>query len=321
MRAGDGDPPVDAHAPFADAFRPGARFEHARHGALTMAVHALGHLTIRSGRLAACDPFVADWAARDDGFVRRVPTGRFPVDLAIVRDGRGDERVAAARVRLAERAAVRWELARCDQGSAARSPIASLDGYGVDSGTGCFYDPIASTTDDAATDAWLTTMHAGREPGWSACLATVGERHVAPGDRGARSRRRAVHQRRRRRLVPQLLGRRRGRLHTVELVTDFDLLTEDVEERVPLPTARGPVAHPLLAEHGLVVRRGWWRRATITRADADGPARARIARSDGGPVRCTGTARELRFRWPRLPAGVTLEIAIVVGARPLAAMG
>jgi hypothetical protein len=317
MRAGDGDPPVDAHAPFADAFRPGARFEHARHGALTMAVHALGHLTIRSGRLAACDPFVADWAARDDGFVRRVPTGRFPVDLAIVRDGRGDERVAAARVRLAERAAVRWELARCDQGSAARSPIASLDGYGVDSGTGCFYDPIASTTDDAATDAWLTTMHAGREPGWSACLATVGERHVAPGDRGAD-----------RDVALFTSGDGDGWYRsywgvdeagfTVELVTDFDLLTEDVEERVPLPTARGPVAHPLLAEHGLVVRRGWWRRATITRADADGPARARIAR---GPVRCTGTARELRFRWPRLPAGVTLEIAIVVGARPLAAMG
>ena len=299
------------HAAFADAFRAGARFVHPRDGELTIAVHPLGELSVRSGRLAACDPFDADWAARDDGFVRRVPTGRFPVELAIVCSLAQSARVAAARVRLADRPAVRWELARCDQGSAARSPTAGLDGYGVDQGVGCFYDPNTSAlVDEPTRTAWLAAMHAGDERGWSAHLAPVGEGNVAMFSSGNdvgygwyRS----------------YWGLDEGG-KTVELVTDFDLLVEDVEVRLSLPSARGVVEHPELVARGLVIRRGWWRRATLDRAPSS-VARACIERSDGGQVVSTYRGGALRFRWPRLPVGVTLEIAIVVGQRALVAVG
>lgn len=298
------------HASFADAFRDGARFVHPRDGELTMARHALGELSVRSGRLAACDPFVADWAARDDGFVRRVATGPFPVELALAvgEPARVGTRVAAARVVLAERPAVRWEPALCDQGSAARSAIASLDGYGVDAGAGCFYDPATSAVvDEATSEAWIAALHAEPARGWGAHLAPLGDGNVAmftsgDGDGWYRS----------------YWGLDEAGF-TVELVTDFALLLGNVEVRVPLPAARGQVVHPELASRGLTVRRGWWRSAVIERAHAEAP-RAGIVRSDGGPLAITVTSSGQRYRWPRLPAGVALEIAIVVGRRALVAI-
>ncbi len=168
-----------SHGPLGDAFRVGARFAHPRDGALVMARHVVGELIVRSGRLAACDPFIADWAARDDGFVRRVPTGRFPVELALaVGDpARLGTRVAAARVRFADAPAVRWELARCEPGSAARSPIAELDGYGVDAGIGCFYDPMITQApvDEATTEAWIAAMNRADTPGWGVHVASVSQ--------------------------------------------------------------------------------------------------------------------------------------------------
>lgn len=304
-----------SHSSFADAFRAGARFAHPRDGELVMARHVVGELVVRSGRIAACDPFIADWAARDDGLVRRVPTGRFPVELALaVGDpARLGTRVAAARVRFADAPAVRWELARCEPGSAARSSIAELDGYGVDAGTGCFYDPMITqaAVDDATTEGWIAALDPAATPGWGAHLATVGDGTVAmftSGDGDG--------------MYQSYWGEdAEGKL--VELVTDFDLLLEPDEVALPLPATRGEVAHPLLAAHGLIVRRGWWRRATITRA-RDATGHARIALSDG--TRVPGRAVDrvgttLRFRWPRPAVGVEPQVIVTVGYKPMVAVG
>jgi len=101
----------------------------------------LGELYLPSGRIAACDPFVDPEVAP---FARAVPSGRYPVDLAVARFDDGDERVAAARLRFGVGEPARWEPAVTGRGGR------DDGGYGVDSARGCL----------ASTEA--LTVHAGR---------------------------------------------------------------------------------------------------------------------------------------------------------------
>jgi hypothetical protein len=123
----------------AAAFSGGTIVDEGR--TIAFETHSVGYLKITSGLVVACDPLVVfDWQP----FPIAVPRGWHQVQLAIACLPGGDERVAFARLRLAPKAmADRWELA-CPAGK----QISELGedeffGYGVDSGTGCFMDPVA----------------------------------------------------------------------------------------------------------------------------------------------------------------------------------
>ncbi|MGL4967217.1 MAG: DUF4241 domain-containing protein [Inquilinus sp.] len=113
----------------------------------------IGKLGVPSGRIVACDPFICDGA---EAFSRRVPAGKFPVQLAMAKLPH-DERVAFARILFADRPAVRWEMALRPGQTLQDLQPGYIHGYGVDTGTGAFMDAatrtsyLAATADEAAT--------------------------------------------------------------------------------------------------------------------------------------------------------------------------
>lgn len=107
---------------------------------VTFQVHELGQLLITSGAIAASDPFVSPNVAP---YVQAVPNGRHPVSVAVARFENGDERVAFARTRFANSTAIAWKMALAPGQDPAGLGPDEYFGYGVDSGTGCFMDPIA----------------------------------------------------------------------------------------------------------------------------------------------------------------------------------
>lgn len=97
-------------------------------GPVQVSTALAGELALVSGRAAAIDPaYPRDVCA----FNNRVPTGRFPVLLTMVRYKDKDQRIAAARIQFADELVVNWKPAR---------PGA----YGVDSGMGAFLDAEAA---------------------------------------------------------------------------------------------------------------------------------------------------------------------------------
>ncbi|MEC5398757.1 DUF4241 domain-containing protein [Uliginosibacterium sp. H1] len=98
----------------------------------------VGELSLPSGRLLACDPLVSC----SEPFTGRVPVGRFPLHLAIARNGE-DERIALAKIVFAEGPIVSWELALTAGQDVSTLKPGEFFGYGVDSGTGGFMDADA----------------------------------------------------------------------------------------------------------------------------------------------------------------------------------
>ena len=124
-------------AAHADAFASGETTWQGN--AVTFAVHEIGRLNVSSGRIAASDPLVAP---NPLPFTRPVPVGTYPVSIAVASVA-GDERVAYAQVALAEGAPVAWEMAVTGPADLIGLAEDGFFGYGVDSGTGCFMDPVA----------------------------------------------------------------------------------------------------------------------------------------------------------------------------------
>lgn len=102
-------------------------------------VQTIGEIVLPTGRLVAWDPLTLDAA---EPFAREVPTGRFPVDVALA-DLEVGWRVAFARIRFSDAPAVRWEPALL----AGQHPSLLADdeffGYPVHSGAGAFMDEAA----------------------------------------------------------------------------------------------------------------------------------------------------------------------------------
>ncbi len=160
--AAPGDPPPYA-AVFDRAFAPGfsaeaqspyedkIRVEH-----VPFKVVAAGDVVIVSERIAAADPFVA--LGVQPAFVQPVPNGTFPVRLAVAAFPTGGLRVTFARVDFAPRPAVRWAMALIEGQDTAKLGADEIFGYGVDAGTGAFFDPVAgeaaNTLFQANPDAW-----------------------------------------------------------------------------------------------------------------------------------------------------------------------
>ncbi|AHB48928.1 hypothetical protein W911_11770 [Hyphomicrobium nitrativorans NL23] len=160
--AAPGDPPAYTAA-FEKAFTPG--FTVATRTTLNgetvvetvpfRTVEA-GTLKLPSGRISAADPFIALSDAKP--FAEAVPRGVFPVRLAVGEFPRGGVRVAFARVDFSATPVVRWSLAVPEGQSLSTLKNDEIFGYGVDAGTGAFFDPVASKAAgqllDANPDAW-----------------------------------------------------------------------------------------------------------------------------------------------------------------------
>ncbi|MDN3025096.1 DUF4241 domain-containing protein [Streptomyces sp. S.PB5] len=110
-----------------------------------------GQLDLPTGHLVACDPFVYLGSGDIEPFTVTVAPGRYRVEAAVATLTRPDEpadarphrRVAAARLVIREEPTVTWELALLPGQDPAELKDDEFFGYGVDAGTGCFYDAAA----------------------------------------------------------------------------------------------------------------------------------------------------------------------------------
>lgn len=176
--AAPGDPPAYAGV-FKDAFKPGFRVEETvknadgttRQQTTAFRVINAADLIVKSGRVAAADPFVS--LTDMTPFTQTVPNGTFPVRLAvgdhIAANGVKDNRVAFARIDFSNNPIVRWQLAVRPGQTPADLKDDQIFGYGVDAGTGAFFDPLASKAAaallDANPDAWQDWQRQGEAIG------------------------------------------------------------------------------------------------------------------------------------------------------------
>lgn len=100
-------------------------------GPVRLHIREAGKVVLPQGKVAVSDAFVNDYPL----VVAELPPGEYVVQL-LVADAGTDERVAAARVRIAGEAAATWRRA----------------GYiAIDSGNGAFFDPRVSSSLDPST--------------------------------------------------------------------------------------------------------------------------------------------------------------------------
>lgn len=166
---------------FSQAFDPGFTVTPPD-GPITLSRIEIGKLGVPSGRIVACDPFICD---RIEAFSRRVPTGKFPVQLAVARLSQDDERVAFARILFADRPAERWEMALRPGQTLRDLQPGYIHGYGVDTGTGAFMDAatlapyLAATADEAATMRLVDVLNAAPVGTRAWLLRPYGQANVA----------------------------------------------------------------------------------------------------------------------------------------------
>jgi hypothetical protein len=168
---GPGEPPAYA-AVFDKAFATGFSVEtrdefqgQARVETVPFKVVAAGSLKLPSGRICAADPFIALTDAKS--FKQAIPAGTFPVRLAVANFPSGGNRVAFARVDFGLAPIVRWSMAVIEGQDIATLKKDEIFGYGVDAGTGSFFDPVAGKAaaallkaDENAWEAWQTAGEA-----------------------------------------------------------------------------------------------------------------------------------------------------------------
>jgi hypothetical protein len=113
----------------------------------SLLVLRLPDIWLPSGQVTASDGFIMDREA----FSRHVKPGRYPLVLAIARLG-DDERVAFAILKFAESPIAKWEMAVTEGQDVTSLKKDQIFGYGVDSGIGCFCDPVAQKIINEASD-------------------------------------------------------------------------------------------------------------------------------------------------------------------------
>jgi hypothetical protein len=108
------------------------------HEPITILHHDLGEVSLPDGRLVACDPWFSGVP-----FARRLPAGRYPVELRVAAFADRDQRTAAAVLRVAPGDPVAWEMAVRKDAEGEPAPAGHEHGFGVDSGTGSLASPRA----------------------------------------------------------------------------------------------------------------------------------------------------------------------------------
>ena len=146
-------------------FRPGTRLEVDSSeavddvgGTVAVEVPQLGTLRLPSGALVACDPtylqpFEPEWVPKSysseqslQPFTVTVPPGDYPVVLSQFRWLRGSGQVeAAVKVWVSDGPVDRWEMALRAGDDPRTLADGSFFGFGVDAGTGCFFDAAAAS--------------------------------------------------------------------------------------------------------------------------------------------------------------------------------
>ncbi len=162
-----GEPPTYAAA-FEKAFARGFSVEtrtefqgETRVETVLFKVVEAGSLKLPSGRICAADPFIALSDAKP--FTQPTSTGAFPVRLAVASFPSGGLRVAFARVDFKQARIARWSMAVPDGQNLSSLEEGHIFGYGVDAGTGSFFDPAAGKAaadllraNPEAWEAWQT---------------------------------------------------------------------------------------------------------------------------------------------------------------------
>ncbi|MCX3060054.1 DUF4241 domain-containing protein [Streptomyces beihaiensis] len=162
---------------YARYFSPGLTFTHETGLIGTVEVRPAGDLWLPSGRVVACDPFVALGSGECEPFTATVEPGRYRVEAAVVTlvnpeeppSDTPHERVAAARLVIRDEPVAAWEHAVQAGQDLADLGDDEFFGYGVDAGTGCFYD--------AESDGSFPECEGDVGPLWDA----FEERDHAPG--------------------------------------------------------------------------------------------------------------------------------------------
>ncbi|MCD9876669.1 DUF4241 domain-containing protein [Streptomyces guryensis] len=149
-------------------FTPGSTFTH--QSGTAGVIHLAGGetLDLPTGRVVACDPFVCLGSGDIEPFTVTVDPGRDRVEAAVATLTRPDEppaehphpRVAAVRVVIRDEPTVTWELALRPEQDPAELKDDEFFGYGVDVGTGCFYDASAENA--------FPETHGEEGPPWDA---------------------------------------------------------------------------------------------------------------------------------------------------------
>ncbi|MFT4130919.1 DUF4241 domain-containing protein [Labrys sp. (in: a-proteobacteria)] len=169
-------------ARFEAAFKPGATAT-VNGAPVPLDSRLLGEVTVSTGQIVACDPFVFIEARP---FIRTVPTGRFPVRIAVMRSQRFGDRIAFARVEFSQAPVVTWERALVPGQDPAKLGKDEYYGFPVDAGTGAFLDPavgkdIAALSTDqvqAIYDDWIRLGESyGKEHGLPYSLSTTRAPH------------------------------------------------------------------------------------------------------------------------------------------------
>ncbi|MFJ5533688.1 DUF4241 domain-containing protein [Streptomyces sp. NPDC093261] len=143
---------------YAWLFTPGSTFRYESGTVGTIGVADGGELWLPTGRVVACDPFVCLGQGDIEPFTVSVAPGRYRVDAAVATLTQPDEppsgdphlRVAAARLVIRDEPTAGWELALLPGQDTGALGEDEFYGYGVDAGTGCFYDAAA----DASFQGW-----------------------------------------------------------------------------------------------------------------------------------------------------------------------
>lgn len=135
-------------------FTPGSTFTY--ESGTTGVIHVTGgeELWLPTGRIVACDPFVYLGQGEIEPFTVTVEPGRYRVEAAVAtltepgEPASGDPhlRVAAARLVVRDEPTAAWELALLPGQDPAALGEDEFYGYGVDAGTGCFYDAAAEAS-------------------------------------------------------------------------------------------------------------------------------------------------------------------------------
>ncbi|GGL96833.1 hypothetical protein GCM10010129_45760 [Streptomyces fumigatiscleroticus] len=132
-------------------FTPGSTFTYESGDTGVIHVADGGALDLPTGQVVACDPFVYLGTGDIEPFTVTVEPGRYRVEAAVATLTRPGEapsghphlRVAAARLVVRDEPTAAWELALRPGQDPAGLGEDEFYGYGVDAGTGCFYDAAA----------------------------------------------------------------------------------------------------------------------------------------------------------------------------------
>jgi hypothetical protein len=294
------------HSPFSAVFTPGTRFAREDGGPLEISTRVVGELKVPTGWIVASDPLTTDFQLEGGAFSRQTPTGVFPVEVALAHFQPDSQEVVCARVRFgpADARAVRWEVAFCP----GEPPGSGLPGYGVDTGTGCFFDEAAcAVVDEATTEAWLAALRKNTRGGWTWHIAEVGKANVIMFTSGGGDG-----------IYTSYWGLD-AEDRIVELVTDFERLSAPIYEHLELswPLSPGQAQHPLLQKYNvtLIVKKRLWRSSILYHWDSS--LRSSIKLSDGTPLEKQTQGQETFYTWKETPPGTRLVVTVYVGEKPL----